>query len=151
MALGVTGSHTLSETGTVSGIGTTSSWGLDMGAIFNPHGQSRVGITAFDVLDGVDAFGVGYSYDPTPWATLALDGIYSLQGNNAFMVKPGIGLHIMGFQMAVGYGIQVQSGASDWIPQGASLALGFPVGHGFAIQAYYNQLALYYAGLSVSL
>jgi hypothetical protein len=150
MAWGFTGSYTLSQSGNVSGPGTSGAWGVNTGVIFNPHGSSRVGITAYQLQNGVDAVGAGYSLDASPWATLAVDGTYDL-GSKTTVIKPALGLHISGFQIASGYGVRAQGSGSSWIPQGWSLGLGVPVGPNFSIQASYNQLAHYYAALTVSL
>lgn len=151
LAWGFTGSFAFSGSGPTPTVGYgNSSWGLDTGVIFNPRSQTRFGITLFDVLDGIDAFAGGVSYDPTPWATFALDANYS-KGPQTTVVKPGLAIHLPGFQLAAGYGARVVGDGTGWFPTGLSLGVGFPISRTFALQAYYNQLALYYAGLTISL
>jgi hypothetical protein len=150
IAWGFTGTHTISRSGTVRGTGSGTTWCIDTGLIFNPKGDSRVGVTLFQVLDEVDAIGLGWAYDLSPWATFALDGSYTTSAKTT-IAKPSLYIRLPGFHISSGYGVRVQGTEWSWIRQGLSLGIGIPVNHSFTIQGYYNQLAEYYGGVTIAL
>lgn len=151
MAWGFSGSFSFATVGTAQNVGYGNSpWGLDTGVIFNPKSQTRFGVTLYNLLDGIDAVGGGVSYDPSQSATLTLDGTYS-RGTQTGAVKPGMAIRLPAFQMSAGYGFRVVGDGTGWFASGFSLGLGIPFSQKFALQAYYNQLSLYYAGLTVTL
>jgi hypothetical protein len=151
LAFGVTGAYFLSQNGGVtSQPGNEKNSGVNIGAIFNPRGSTRVGVTAFQVLNNVDAVGVGIAADASSWATFALDGAANTKMNGK-VIKPGMEIHLMDFQFAVGYGISLDSYSSAWIPDNTSFGVGIRFSSTIHLQAYYNQLALYYLGLTVKM
>jgi hypothetical protein len=150
MAWGFTGTRTISATGDVRGTGSGTTWCVDTGVIFNPRGSNRIGATIYQLLDDVDAVGLGYALDPSPWATFAVDASYTTKARTT-VVKPSLSFHLSKFQMSSGYGLRVQGTEWSWIRQGLSLAVGFEVTPHFSIQAYYNHLAQYLAAVTISL
>lgn len=148
LSWGFTGSHVIAGSGQAVAAG--SSFGLDTGILLNGKGKSRFGFTLFDVLDNIDAIGAGWAYDLSSAATFALDGAYGT-GAKTIAIKPSLGIRLPGFHIASGYGFGVSGDGGNRIRDGVSLAVGIPFGKNFAIQAYYNQIARYYAGLTIAL
>jgi hypothetical protein len=150
IAWGFTGTRTIRKSGEVRGTGSGTTWCVDTGIIFNPKGDSRVGFTLFQVLDDIDAVGAGWAYDLSAWATFALDATYTTTAKTT-VAKPALSIQLPGFQISSGYGVRVQGDNWSWIRQGLSLGVGVPLGRTLGFQAYYNQLALYYGGLTIAL
>jgi hypothetical protein len=154
LAWGFTGTYTLANTGVGQGTGSGGTgsghaWGLDTGVIFNPHGSTRVGLTAFQVIGGVDAWGAGISYDPSPWATFTVDGIYAVNSKTTIL-KPALSIHVSGFALTSAYGHRFDGSGWGWMSEGLSLGVGFPLGYKWAIQGYYNQISKYFVGLTIA-
>jgi hypothetical protein len=141
MALGVAGSFALEDQGGGGRVG------LDVGALFNSKGDLTFGVTAFGVEGGPDAYGAGIAYAMRSGARLALDaGVNNdLEG---LRIKPGLLVSVDKIQLAFGYGLKVTDGGGSHIGDGLSLGLGFELGQNFHFQAYYNQLAKYFLGLT---
>jgi hypothetical protein len=151
LAWGFTGTYTIANTGVGQGAGTSGgAWGLDTGIIFNPHGTSRFGLTAFQVVGGVDAWGAGYSYDPSPWATFTVDGIYAVYSKTSIL-KPGLSIHVSGFCLTSAYGYKFDGAGWGWMSEGLSVGVGFPIGYKWAVQGYYNQISKYFIGITMTL
>lgn len=147
VAFGAMGTYTLNQTGITTGTGSGGAWNANLGMLYNPKGTVRVGGTLFQVVGGVGAVGAGIAADANPWATFVLDGAYDPQSKGSTL-KPGLGIHMDDFQLSYGYGINIQ-GSDGWIRQGSSVGLGIQLSQTVHLQGYYNQLALYYLGLSV--
>jgi hypothetical protein len=130
----------------ISGVGTG---GLNAGLILGARGGSRIGLAAFGLTGGVDALGAGWATELGSSATFAVDGSYSPDSKGS-VVKPALGVRVSSLQLAVGYGIRVSEDGGAGIARGLSLGLGIPLGRNFALEGYYNQLARYYAGLSIA-
>lgn len=148
VSFGASGSYVFQN----SGGGTTgnNNWGLDLGLIYNPKGQVRLGATASSVIDGVDAIGVGIAADANEFATFALDASSDTHFHGKTL-KPAMGIHLMDFQLTVGYGVAVDKDAPNWIRRGGSFGIGFRLTPMFQLQGYYNQLAKYYGALTIRL
>ena len=149
IAFGATGSYVLSNNGVNNGMGSGGNWNTDLGILFNPRGDIRGGITAYEVIGGVQAIGAGIAADANSYATFSLDGTSSTLGHSK-VLKPALGLHMSDFQIAFGYGIHLDDYGDNWIRRGTSLALGVRVTPNVHIQFYYNQLALYYAAIGIT-
>ena len=79
VSFGMTGTYTLRNNVQTIGTGSSSGNGYenhafdaDMGVIYNPKGDVRMGATLFQIFDGVDALGVGVAATrtagrPLPW------------------------------------------------------------------------------------
>jgi hypothetical protein len=145
-SFGFRGSHIFTSNSAYAG----STFGLDAGIIIHPKDQSRFGITAYDVNDGIDYMGAGWAYDFNPQATFAIDGTYGFTGGGASL-KPGMAVNLDAFHLSSGYGFNVANGGGARIYNGVSLGVGFNAGRSLVVQLYYNQLARYYAGLTITL
>jgi hypothetical protein len=144
IAFGASGSYTLLDGGGSGG----NHWGLDLGMIYNPKGDVRLGVTAFNAIDGINAIGVGVAADVSTYATFALDASTTPQGSGRTL-KPAMGIHLMDIQLNLGHGIAIDNDASSWIRRGTSFGLGFRLSPAIHLQAYYNQIAQYYAALTI--
>jgi hypothetical protein len=148
LSFGVTGNYVVSQNGATAGLGNSSSLNGDIGILYNPRGNVRLGFAAFQVFSGVNALGAGIAAQASDWATFALDGSMSPQGTGK-IIKPGMGIYLSSFQLTIGYGYNLDNTGNDWIRQGWAYGLGIRLSQNVHLQAYYNQLALYYAGLII--
>lgn len=144
-AFGANGRYTLWNTGAPIGTGIGATWDVDAGILYNPRGDIRFGLTAFNVLSGVTAIGAGLAADPSSWATFTLDTAKDPRGSG-WALAPALGVHLSSFQITYAYGLTLSPG-SLWLRQGSSLGIGVNFGQLAHLELYYNHLALYYAGL----
>jgi hypothetical protein len=148
LAFGATGTYTLQQNGPTTGTGSGASLNTDVGFLINPNGIFRGGLTGYQLLSPTPTVGAGMAIDFSDWSTFAVDSTMDIHANG-LVVKPGFGIHLMDFQLAIGYGICLDTTGYNWIRQGGSIALGIRIAYNFHLQMYYNQLALYYLGLAV--
>lgn len=150
VAIGAAGSYVISQSG-VPAYPNGTTLDSNVGMIVNPDGDVHFGVTAFDVLNGVDAVGAGVSANASDWATFSVDGIMNPQGETGKTVKPAMGIHLASFQFTLGYGIGLDGTDTYWIRRGTAFGMGIQLGMDTHLQFYYNQLALYFLGLTVRL
>lgn len=148
LSFGASGTYTVSQNGATNGTGSGSIWTGNIGLLYNPNGPFRVGATAFHLASTDRAIGLGLAADASTWATFALDGTMNMNGTGP-IIKPAMGIHLKDFQCTLGYGLPLDSTATNWIRQGGSLGVGVRLSMNFHLQAYYNHLALYYFGLTI--
>jgi hypothetical protein len=142
MALGVSAGYTLNNGG---------AFAATLGSIFNPFGPFRVGLQVNDFTHSSRSFGAGLAYDPSPWATLALDASVD-NSFHGLTLKPALGAHVQMVQAEIGYGFSLDGGYTSWITKGVTAGLGIGLGQNFHFEASYNiQLARIYGGLSAHL
>ncbi len=153
LSIGATGSYLSGSSGTVLAPGGAyGPLGLDLGILYNPRGDVHFGLTTFQVQAGIEAIAAGLSAEATQWATFAVDGAIDPKGWGGTTLKPAMGIHLSDFQISFGYGFALDNAAiPNWIRRGGSLAVGFKINWQVHVQAYYNELALYYFGLTVNL
>lgn len=149
ISFGATGSYLIQRSGFPQGAWYNSNWSSDVGLIYNPRGEVRLGVTAFNVINGVDAIALGIAGDASSWATFVLDGSMNPRTATGKVLKPAMGIHLMDFQFTLGYGLPLDNGSDNWIRRYSSFGLGIRLSYNWHFQAYYNQLALYYLGLTV--
>ena len=80
----------------------------------------------------------------------AVDGTTDSSGNG-FTVKPALHVASGDLELMVGYGIRVDEKAGSWMRTETSVGIGYSFSSGAHLQAYYNQLAEYFVGISVSI
>ncbi len=123
---------------------------LDLGFIWNPRGRFRVGGTIMSVSSGIGGFGAGISAQLSDSARFVLDAGVNGQGQG-LTTLPALGIHFDQLQLSLGYGIDVDQGSHGVLPTGGILGLGFALGSGVNLEAYYNHLAEYSAKLNFRL
>lgn len=124
--------------------------GLNIGALFNPRGDLRGGLLLFDTSDGIDVVGAGLAYALGQDALLSVDGAFDLNQDFASL-KPGIRVQVSQLHLSTSYGFALtDSGGVGQIQNGFTVGAGLDVGNSLHVQAYYNHLAEYYAGLLYS-
>lgn len=131
----------------VSGLKVGEDFGADAGVLFNPMGRARLGVTAFDVTQNISALGGGFAYDLSRSAVFVVDATTDkkLKG---LAVKPALGVSADSITLTYGYGYQVdKTGSTRVIRLNSSVGLGIEFTKGISLEAYYNQVAQYYAGL----
>jgi hypothetical protein len=142
MSFGAHINHDLSDSG--------GAWKTDLGAIFNTKGKWRVGATIFNAFDGIDGYAAGLATNLSTDATFAVDASTN-KDLKGLVIKPAIEVDLKVVQFTYGYGIHVDKNASSFIPEGHALGLGFKLTDAAYLQAYYNQLAKYYLGVTFRL
>lgn len=151
VSIGATGSYVISQSGNATAYANGTTLDSNIGMIFNPDGDVRFGVTAFDVLNGVDALGAGIAASASDWATFSLDGSMDAKSGNGKTIKPAMGIHLMDFQFTLGYGLGLDNLDTNWIRRGTAFGMGIQLGMEAHLQFYYNQLALYFVGLTIRL
>lgn len=141
-ALGVAGSHTLK-----SGAGDPY---FDVGVILNPGGQQRIGITAFGLNSGVESIGGGFAYDVASSATITLDGTYT-PDTRTLVAKPTLAISVEKIRVSAGYGFRASGSSESWLRRDFAAGLGYEFNHQVSLEAYYNQMAKYFIGLTFKL
>jgi hypothetical protein len=122
-------------------------WTTNVGAIFNTKGKWRIGAEVRDVTNGPGGYGAGIATNLSPDATFDTDA--SVDKNfNGLHVKPTLAVDVHVFQLAFGYGIQVDHNSTSFINEGFALGLGFKLTDAAYFEGYYNQIAKYYFGVS---
>ena len=150
LSIGFSGGFTLLSVGPVWGSYSGASWGGDLGVILFPNERFRVGATAYQVLAGVRAVGLGFAFELSPWADFVLDSTWNpYEGTVALL--PAFGVHLWNFQMQLAYGFRLLGTEWTWLRQGFSAGIGFELSYNLLFQFYYNHLSLYSAGLTLRL
>ena len=145
VAVGVSGHYR------VSGAKVGNDLGVDVGTLFNPFGQFRLGVTAFDVTNSVTAIGAGLAMDLNRSAVFVVDAT-SDKALKGLSLKPGLGVTVESLTLTYSYGIQIDKNYSTRVMTlGSSLGLGFALTKNVNLEAYYNQVAKYYVGLGLSI
>lgn len=85
------------------GSGTT----IDIGALINPTDPFRVGLTAFGVNDGFNAFGAGVAYDLSSSITLLADGT-AANDADLLALAPGIRIGNQNAAATLSYGLKAK-------------------------------------------
>ena len=150
ISFGLTGTRTITEGGTPSGTGVGTTWCVDAGLIFNPHGRSRWGVGIFQLLNDVDAVTVGHARDLNHSTTVVADLSYNYKTSSSIL-KPGIEVHMNPLQFSVSYGIDVVGNGWAWFSTGLSAGFGFNIGKNVLLQAYINQIAEYFVSTTLQL
>ncbi len=132
------------------GDSSTAAFSTNVGALFNPRGTTRLGFTAFDINHQFNQWGAGIASDIDPAATFAVD-FSTNKGRRAKTIKPSLGIHLADLQLVAGYGIKLDDDAGSWIRRGSSFGIGLKLTRNALLQAYYNQLSLFYAALRLEL
>jgi hypothetical protein len=110
-------------------------------------GYGRIGAEIFDIFNGVSGFGAGLASNVSDYAILDLDASVD-QNFKGLTLKPSLEVDLKIFQIAYGYGIWVDHASTSRIRVGNAVGLGFRITDGAYLQAYYNQIALYYLGVT---
>jgi hypothetical protein len=142
MSFGAAFEHDLSASG--------SGWSTNLGAIFNTKGKWRIGAEVRDAFNGPSGFGLGFATDLTQDVTFDVDGSTD-KDFKGLHVKPTLAIDVHVFQIAFGYGIQVDKNSSSFINTGFALALAFKLSDAAYLQFYYNQIEKYYLGVTFRL
>jgi hypothetical protein len=116
-SLGFTGAYSIDDRSTDG----------NLGLIFNPSGDLRVGAVAYQVAGGPDTYGAGIAYDPSYSATIAVDASADrrLKG---LRLKPALGVRAGDFHLTAGYGFSIEDSSSS-----GSISKGFCAGVGYAL------------------
>jgi hypothetical protein len=129
--------------------GNTPTWTANIGALYNPFGQFRVGLNVYDLSKGVSAVALGMAADINRFASLTLEGSTNNRGQG-LTLKPGIGVRAAHVHIAYSYGMQVDHSATSGITAGNTLGLGYEFNQSFRLDAYYNHVVPYFLGATVS-
>lgn len=144
LSLGISGDHSFRRPVNALGPG----WGLDAGVLFHAKGSPRVGVTAYQVSEGLDMMGLGFAIDLGSSVTFVGDGAYSLD-SETLSAKPGLKFFASGFQFSASYGFKVSGSSGSGFPEDLSLGVGFDAGRNLGLELYYNTFAKYFLGLKI--
>jgi hypothetical protein len=128
-AIGVNGTYDLDGGGT----------NFNVGMIFDPMGQFRVGAVIYGVSGGIDEVGAGIAYDINPDATLSVDASSTTE-LEGLSFKPALGVNVQQVQLTVGYGFSIDDAQSTRMDTGFSAGAGIFIGRALHLQYYYQQL-----------
>ena len=113
-SLGFTGTYLL-ESKTTDG---------NVGLIFNPAGELRVGVVAYGVSGSPDTYGAGIAYDASSSATIAVDaGADSRM--RALALKPALAIRTGDLHLTAGYGFTLDDAAAGAISEGFCAGFGY--------------------------
>jgi hypothetical protein len=129
-----------------SGLGTS----CDLGLLFGPKNKVHGGFTAYDVTNGISAFGGGIAADVGSGASLGVDASTTPKFKGTTF-KPGLSVQASSLQLSMGYGFSVDQSNTSYLRTGVSVGAGVKLTESLHLQAYYNELEEYFAGLSVKL
>ena len=124
-------------------------WTADLGMLYNPFGNFRLGLNLYGLSKGVTAGAVGFAANVNPFSLVSLDVSTNNQGRG-LTFKPGIGVRASSFNLAYSYGMQLDKSADSGITAGNTIGLGYEFNPTFRLQGYYNSFVPYYLGATVS-
>jgi hypothetical protein len=150
VAFGLTGAYRFKKQGKAIDPKMDSTWGADLGMLYNPYGAVQLGASLYGLSEGLTAASVGAAAHINSVSKISIDASVNNAGRG-LTVKPGIAVQAKSLSLSYAYGMQVDESAASGITRGNTLGLGYNFTPAFRMTGYFNHYATYYMGANIDL